>query len=220
MEGLTVRMQRCGSFDLAVGDVTWRVVHEVSFNPIPWVVVAMDSKGRHALYESFATIDEALSSMIAVSGAGDASSRFRVLLPCGQHFLRPGKVRAESVISTLGWTHTKRYIGYMVLSLPERATNMEARERFRRNITIGSARIGEMTCVERADGLSHWCADILLDRDGFVRWDEFQQDAARAFSPMRGEMLENYDFVPRIPTVPNAAVVIGFPEDRIRRPAA
>jgi len=223
MEGLTVTMRPCGSFDLALGSVTWRVVHEVSLLPRPWALVALDDQGltaRHSLFDSYGTIDEALTAMVVQSGSGDESTRFRVALPCGESFIRPGKVPAERVLSSLDWTHTKRYIGYMVLTLHEAATNLDAREGFRNRINIQNARIGDMACVERANGLSRWIGDILLDRDGFVRYQDFQEDAARAFSGIGGDMLPNFDFVPRTPTMPNAASVISFPADRTRRPAA
>jgi len=223
MEGLTVSLRPCGSFDLELGTVTWRVLHEVSLSPRPWALVALDNRGtigRHSMFDSYATVDEALRAMVEQSGAGETGTRFRVVLPCGQSFLRPGKVPAESVLSSLGWVHTKRYIGYMVLTLHEGASNLDAREGFRSRINLPNSRLGDMACVERAHGLSRWIGDVLLDRDGFVRYQDFQEEAARAFEGIGGDMFPDYDFVARQPTFPNAASVIAFPHDRVRSPAA
>lgn len=223
MEGFTVRLRPCGSFDLELDTVTWRVLHEVTLNPKPWALVAMDGRehvARHSMYDSYSSIDEALSAMMEHSGAGKASPRYRVILPCGESFLRPGKVPTESVLSSLGWVHTRQYIGYMVLTLHEGASNLDAREGFRKRINIPNARLGDMSCVERANGLSRWIGDILLDRDGFVRYQDFQEEAARAFDGIDGDMFPDYDFVARKPTFPNSASVITFPPERIRKPAA
>lgn len=223
MEGLTIKTRPCGSFELSHDGQTWRVVHEVSFRPTPWVLVAVDDKSgpmRVGVFDSFGTIDEALAKMVDVASGGK-ECRFRVVLPCGASFLRPGRIPAEEVMFTLGWVHTKRLTGYMHLSLPVHFSPREARDAFRRRVRIPNSRVGDVQCLGRSDSESVWLADIHLDRDGFMRISEFQIEAAAAFAGIEG-MLGSYDYAMRHPIRRSSeADVIAFPIDRVRqRPAA
>lgn len=239
MDATTIFMREDGHFDLPAEGFTWRVLHEERYDAArPWVLVAFDAgcgltasriagnlgtvmieaarrgEAGLAVFDCYETLDDALVGLARQAIGGAPGSRFRIVLPCGSSFLRPGKIPAEQVMSRFGWIHVRRLRGYMMMAFPEGACAYRVHDGFRKRLPHPGIRLGEAVRVEVKDGTANWCADVLMECGRFIRADEVQTAAAGAFEPARTDMLPYFDFVPHSPTVHSEARVIPFPRAR------
>ena len=219
MSGLVISLCADGAFDR--GDGRWQVARDDGFAPRPWALVSRDGSGRSSVLDNYECLDEALAAL-ASSGDGESPARFRVELPCGASFSRPGRVPAEEVMASMGWVYVRNFKGYKPLSFAAGSCPKAVRAAFRDSLPRG-AMLGQATVAGTDGATEAWCADVFVAHEGFVRFADIGSEAGAAFARVGADVVPgSFDFVAGTPAAGRGAEVVEFKSLRAarERPAA
>ncbi|NTF17186.1 hypothetical protein G6L37_01920 [Agrobacterium rubi] len=159
----------------------------------PWVITQLDlATCRWERADSFATLDEALNFAVC-EASGLARPNFRVRLPCGQHFSRPGHVPAEAVLSSLGWVYVTHLVGFSHFLSDTACTPAIARRHFLlMTKDTPNVVVGDVTPNDE-DGNRLWIADLHIPFDGFIRREDIESEKNISFAAEGIPLVEGFD---------------------------
>lgn len=185
MSLFTVFHRNDGSFEAESIDdpIVYKVIQDESIKGGPWVIVSRLKSGLGSMMEgSFESLDEALESAVAKAVTEEQAPRFRVEMTDGAAFQRPGRVPAESVLSGLGWINVREIVGHFVFSGPADMAPADARHLVSLDLAEKHVSIGSVDFVEAGKDASHWCADVKIPYNGFLRSEIIETIGSDAFS--------------------------------------
>ena len=221
MQGFVVALREDGLFEAASGrpgHSSVRVIFDGYSPASPWVAIALDGTGvMWERLDSFQSLDSALDFAVRQAFLMDALHEYSVKLPDGTSFKRPGRIGAEQVMASAGWLFVNSLIGFSMVATPVSSTVFDARAEMLRRIAGTTLKLGEVSLSDQDEEGMHWCADLTLAYEGFVRIEEIDKEARAAFSAEGVDVIPHFDFRTRTSVVSSQAAVIPFPEDRIVR---
>lgn len=220
MQGFVVTLREDGLFEAFSADPACPALR-VGCDPAqpgsPWTVLVPDRMGPGwAVVATFHSLDEALDFAVA-EATGTPGSAYDVRLPDGACFSRPGRVGAEQVMASAGWVYVISLIGFAMATTPSGTTSFEARAVMRSRIEGTGVRLGEVCLSDEDDEGMHWCADLMLPYEGFLRIEEIGAEAKAAFAAEGVEVIPHFDFRTRTSLRSSGASIIPFPPERIRQ---
>lgn len=202
MNAYEVKLAPHGFFEIPAtcpDGISFRVGYnpDVKFNP--WSVLTQDDEGiKWCCVRSFGDLDRALSFAVSQVLEESAGVEFRVNLPCGRSFKRPGRIAAENVMASMGWLYVHELVAYGGLLCPELSSPEEAEEAFKDLLD------GTMVSLDDVDYVGddfvssdngYWCAKYLLPYDGFLHLDRIESEIVIAFKAEGVEIFpEVFDF--------------------------
>jgi hypothetical protein len=223
MSTFTVHHRNDGSFEAASTDdpIVYRVLQDESIKGGPWVVVSRLKKGSHdgavlgsVLEGAFESLDDALESAVCKAVVEEKAPRFRVEMTDGASFQRPGRVSAESVLAGLGWINVREMVGHFVFSGPEEMTEEDARHLVSIDLDEKPLVIGSVDFVEIDGDRSHWCADLKIPYNGFLRAEIIESMGMDTFSE-QGLNVVCIEWTTRVPVKNWTAEVVDLAQWKI-----
>lgn len=196
MQGFEVTLEGHGLFHVPAqrpGDAARKISYDPETKRAPWVVTEMDGPTcRWYRIVSFNTLDEAMDWAVS-DATGLRRPNYRVNLPCGKHFSRPGRVPAESVLSALGWVYVTHLIGFSHFSSPSACSEARARRHFL-ELTQDSPSVvvGDVTACDDGEN-RFWIADLRIPFDGFIRREDIETEKDISFASERIPLVEGFD---------------------------
>jgi len=174
-----------------------------------WSLGRAAGSGTGALVARAASLDHGLAMLARASGC---MSTFRVGLPCGESFLRPGKVPAPEVLAALGYLAVGAVTAYAVLARPSSVGVAEVRRELLSGLP-GGVGLGEVEETDSEGGTTWWCCDLSVPFEGMLRLSEADAVVASAlarcpFEPVGRSEVE----AAALPTA-NSAKVLRFTLD-------
>jgi len=223
MRGIEISLREDGLFEAKAsvpGAEGVRITHDVRHPDAPWIALGVDETGvRWVQLGAFSSLDGALD-FAARSVSGDLRQAYSVVLPDGTRFLRPGRKPAEEVMASAGWVFVTSLIGFFMVQTEPGTGVFDARRTASETIASADVMLGEVHFVEADDDGLHWCADVSLEYDGFLRIEEIETEARAAFAAAGADVLPYYDFRTRVPVAGRSATIIQFPGTNARKSAA
>jgi hypothetical protein len=196
MQGFEVTLEDHGMFLIPAQnpeDGDRKIAYDAEIGRRPWVIMEMEiDTCRWARVESFATLDEALDWAVSAS-TGLSRPNYRVALPCGRHFSRPGRVAAEEVLTALGWVYVTHLVGFSHFASETSCSEHRARKHFFSLVEHSpSVVVGECTAVD--DGENRlWIADLHIPFDGFIRREDIETEKNISFASEGIPLVEGFD---------------------------
>lgn len=219
MRGFIVNLREDGLFEALSADPARpavRVMCDSSHPGSPWTAIVPDLEGAGWTgVASFHSLDDALDFAVA-EATGLPVTSYEVRLPDGIRFSRPGRVGAEQVMASAGWLYVSSLIGFAMTTTPQGTTPFQARAAMRTRIEGTQAVLGDVCLSDEDEEGMHWCADLMLPFEGFVRMEDIEAEARAAFAAEGIEVIPHYDFRTRTSLRTAGASIIPFPADRIR----
>lgn len=224
MQGFVVALRKDGLFEAAPsapGRATVRIIHDGMAESAPWTVIAPDETGvKWAPFRNFESLDQALDCAAGEAFGLEANQEYSVSLPDGTRFKRPGRIGAEQVMASAGWVYVVGLIGFSMLTTSSDANVFDARTAMRRRIAGTNLKLGEVSLADSDEDGLHWCADLTLAWEGFIRLEDIEMEAKAAFAAEGVEVIPHFDFKLRTSLSLSEALVIPFPTDRVRKSSA
>jgi len=196
MQGFEVTLEDHGMFlvpAMEAGDTDRKIAYDPELPRRPWVVMEMDAATcRWYRVVSFDNLDEAMNWSVS-DITGHKRPNFRVKLPCGRHFSRPGRIAAEDVLSSLGWVYVTHLVGYSHLVTDTSCSVGRARKHFL-NLTQNSPSVvvGDVTPCDEGDSRL-WIADLHIPFDGFIRREDIETEKNVSFAAEGIPLVEGFD---------------------------
>jgi hypothetical protein len=219
MTNLIVKLENHGFFEVpSVGGSSGSL--RVGFNPeysdAPWVVLSKDAEGiRWELLFSYSDLDRALAYAVRLQVGADQPWDYKIVLPCGQEFQRPGRVPAERVLASMGWLYVTHLIGYAIVPIAHAESVKQAQDYLTGIVVDTNIKVGGIDPVEGA--AAGWCANLVIEYHGFIHRDQLELELRTWFHAEGVEILpEIYDFRCR-QNVPASAEIISFEDKRKAR---
>lgn len=196
MQGFEVTLEDHGLFlvpALHPYDTDRKIAFDSEIARRPWVITQMDpATCRWERVDSFSTLDEALNAAVS-EASGLPRPNFRVRLPCGQHFSRPGRVSAESVLSSLGWVYVTHLVGFAHFFSETSCSEARARKHFLAMIEESpSVVLGDVSPSDEGDSRL-WIADLHIPFDGFIRREDIEAEKNNSFAFEGIPLVEGFD---------------------------
>lgn len=196
MQGFEVTLEDHGLFlvpAMHAYDGDRKIAYDSEFPRRPWVITQMDvATCRWERIDSFATLDEALNTAVS-EASGLARPNYRVKLPCGQHFSRPGNVPAEAVISSLGWVYVTHLVGFSAFLSDTNCSPSLARRHFLTMVKdTPNVVVGEVSPNDEGDNRL-WIADLHIPFDGFIRREDIETEKNISFAAEGIPLVEGFD---------------------------
>lgn len=226
MKGFVVTLRDDGLFEAPSrhpGRSAVRVMHDTEAFPSPWLAISQDGTGLEwASLASFQCLDQALDFAVREALSVSVTPGYAVEMPGGMSFSRPGRIALEQVMASAGWVYVNSLIGFVMVKTPDGTNVMEARTEVMGLLKGTQASLGEVNLSDRDEEGMHWCADVSLPFEGFMRFEEIEAEAKAAFAAEAIDVIPHFDFRTRASVARGKqATVIAFPADRIvKRPAA
>lgn len=203
-----VELNEDGSFTTHGRGMDCHLIYDPSPEGSRWLLLhSTNDQVDHPL-SAHASLDEALVAL--VGAAHDDCDSFSVSLPSNDLFSRPGKLRAEEVLATLGYALVDGLSAYAVYSPSTELTLDEALRSFREMmhgypVTMGSAAfIGDL---ENA-----WCCDFRVAFEGYVHRDAMQGYVESLLAGSGLEITEVIEYEDAGAEVPDESNVVAFPK--------
>jgi hypothetical protein len=151
------------------------LIVELGFDPQsgaePWCISVIDATGRCRHSETVPTLDIGLDRLSILGSATLNGLRglYRVELPGGASFQRPGSVPAEEILRKLEFNFVGSVHAFLVARLDGAMSQVEAALWFRDKVGVLAPLLGSVDLVESDEIEASWCADVLLPVNGFYR---------------------------------------------------
>lgn len=196
MQGFEVTLEDHGLFLVPAQrpeDGDRKIAYDPEMKRRPWVVTEIDpATCKWVPIESFTTLDEALDWAVS-DATGLLRPNYRVKLPCGQHFSRPGRINAEAVLSAMGWVYVTHLIGFSHFNSATPCSEHRARRHFVELVQDSpSVVVGEVTPCDDGEN-RFWIADLRIPFDGFIRREDIETEKDISFASERIPLVEGFD---------------------------
>lgn len=221
MKGFVVHLREDGLFEapaVAPGGSSVRIVYESADQRHPWVAMSLDDMGvKWRRMKGFHSLDEALDFSVSQVNWERTVCEYSVRLPDGMSFQRPGRLPAEQVMASAGWVFVTSLIGYAMVTTERNGNAFGVRAVMAKRLLGCQARIGDIDLSDADEEGLHWCIDLSLPYEGFIKVEDIGAEAKAAFAADKVDVMPHFDFRPRSNVAMTEATVIAFPEDRIVR---
>lgn len=190
-EAISVHLTQGGGFRIDDGK---GVTAELGFDPLcgtdPWRANVMDAAGRCLHSETVPTLDIGLDRLALLGSATQVGLRglYRVELPGGASFQRPGTVAAEEVLGKYDFSLVSSVRAFLVASLDSVFSATDAHLWFRERLGVLAPLQGSVDLVEADSNETLWCTDVLLPANGFYRPEDLLQFARASVGACGVEM--------------------------------
>lgn len=196
MSGFEVTLEDHGLFlvpAMHAYDTDRKIAYDSDHPRRPWIITQMDpATCRWERTDAFTNLDDALHFAVS-EASGLARPNFRVKLPCGQRFSRPGQVPAEAVLSALGWVFVTHLIGFSHFNSATACSEHRARRHFVELVQDSpSVVVGEVTACDDGEN-RFWIADLRIPFDGFIRREDIETEKNISFASERIPLVEGFD---------------------------
>lgn len=221
MKGFVVTLREDGLFEapcVRPGSSSIRVIYD-SYSPSsPWIALSLDDTGgKWARLDGFHCLDAAIDFAVRSALGEQMVPEYGVRMPDGTSFRRPGRIALEQVMASAGWLFVNSLVGFSMVTTGPEATVFDARGVMAERLKGSPAWLGDVNLADQDDEGLHWCADINLTYEGFVRVEDIDGEARAAFAAEGIQVIPHFDFRTRTSVSVSNASVIAFPEDRIVR---
>lgn len=224
MNALNVTLSDDGAFEITSqlpGKRDFRIIHDGAHDCHPWKVVSeLGGSGIWREEDSFQNLDEAMDWAVSLSTETFPAPGYGVTLPCGTFFSRPGRVKIEDVMASIGWVYVVSVDGYSPAPFPKNTNHQTVKSYFEDLVSDTAAILGSVDPeVDDADesGMVMWIADIKIPVYGFIRTDRAQAMFLDIFEQEGIPSTNSFDYTTRINVVPHAANVIQLDDMRALR---
>jgi hypothetical protein len=220
MQGFEVTLEEHGMFLVPSQTPEFgnlKIAYDPEFRRRPWIVLEMDlATCQWYRMDSFVTLDEALDW--AVSDVTEINRpNYRVKLPCGNYFSRPGRIPAEEVLSSMGWVYVTHLVGFSPFTSTEPCSEALALKHFL-EITQDSptVEVGEVTACDEGQNC-FWIADLRIPFDGFIRREDIETETNISFAAENIPLVEGYDCVIAVGGEARSAEILSLAEHAAAR---
>lgn len=224
MQGFEVTLEDYGQFHIPpahADDGDRKISFDPELSRRPWIVTEMSAEDcKWIRIESFNSLDDALDWCVSVT-TGAAKPQYRVNLPCGGSFSRPGRVKAEDVMSSMGWVYVTHLTGFAHFAPSEPCSETVVRRHFLSIIEESpNVRLGEITPLHE-DATLMWIADLHIPFEGFIQRDhiEFEKDIAFSSEGIKLRV-QGFDCKVKLGASPRSADLFDFSARRAQKMSA
>lgn len=158
-------------------------------------------------------LDEGLRLLVATAGSVDP---FRVELPCGDGFARPGRVPAAEVMAALGYSVVRGVNAFVVVSDSATVPPERIRRELLWRLKGRQVEIGDLEMVEGDGESSVWCCDLKVQFEGPIRENGARWLVTKALAGSGLEVMDQVELDVPYKVPANVAAVFRLP----RRQAA
>jgi hypothetical protein len=228
MNAINVTLSGDGAFEINSpypGKRDFRIVHDGAHDCHPWKVVSdLGETGFWRDEDSFQNLDEAMDWAVSLSSETYPTPGYGVTLPCGTFFSRPGRVKIEDVMASIGWVYVISVRGYSPITFPKGTPVSSITSHFEDLVEDTGAILGSVdrenpTDSEADSGLEMWLADITIPISGFIQTDFAVHTFKSIFEEEGIPSTEYFDYATRVNVSPHSANVIDFAAARKEREA-
>lgn len=152
-------------------------------------------------------LDDGLRLLVATSGSVDP---FRVLLPSGDSFARPGKVPALEVMAALGYSVVRGLSAFVVVTEAADYDSRKLRRELVANLSGRPLEVGEVDWVEGDGDSSVWCCDLRLSFEGPLQESGAKALVKRTLAGSGLEILDPVELDVPYKVPQNVAAVLRF----------
>ncbi|MBY3155516.1 hypothetical protein HFO56_24625 [Rhizobium laguerreae] len=218
MNALNVTLSPDGAFEINSpypGKRDYKIVHDGSDGCHPWKVVSeLGESGIWRDEDTFQSLDEAMDWAVSLSTETYPVPGYGVTLPCGTFFSRPGLVKIEDVMASIGWAYVTSVSGWSPVTYPKDTPQSVVESYFQDMVEDTAALLGSVDLCSPTEGdeehMDMWVADISIPVDGFIQTDHAQAIFLEIFEQEGIRCTDSFDYTTRINVVPHAANVIDF----------
>lgn len=186
-----IRMTEGGGFRIDSKGVSTELGFDPHCGMEPWCVAVVDADGRCLHSETVPTLDIGLDRLALLGSATQKGLRglYRVDLPGGGSFQRPGNVPAEEILRKFDFDLVGNAQTYLIAPLDAAITSVEAHEWFSQKLGVLAPLMGSVDLVETDANGGHWCVDVLLPVNGFYSPEGLMEFARNAVGHCGVEMI-------------------------------
>jgi hypothetical protein len=219
MNVLNITLSDDGAFEIISpipGKRDFKIKHDSTDACHPWKVISeMGGSGVWREDDSFQSLDEALDWSVSLSTETFPVPGYGVTLPCGTFFSRPGKVKIEDVMASIGWTYVLSVDGWSPIMYPKGTSKNAVISYFQNLVEDTAAVLGSVdrcppTDGEDDNGQEMWVADITIPVYGFIHSDHAQSSFASIFEDEGIPCMDAFDYTTRTNVTPHSATIIDF----------
>lgn len=215
MKLFTVHHRNDGSFEAEAPEdrLIYKVLQDEAVSGGPWHVVSREISGVGSVHESsFESLDDALEFAVRLAlilDDDEPTPRFEVEMLDGETFQGMGRVPAESVLAGMDWINVRELVGNYMIKGPEDMSQEEADFRVHQDIADKHVFLGQVDFVESEDGKSHWCADLRIPQNCFMKRELIEKVAEEAFT-LEGLSVMCIEWSTRTPVKAWTAEIVQF----------
>jgi hypothetical protein len=166
-----IRLTDAGSFQVDRDGPTAELCFDAFGGEAAWSVTVFDAQGRCLHAEHFADLDAGLDRLADLGRVERTGLRnlYRVALPDGRSFQRPGSLPAASVLRMLGFDFHDNVATFLVVAKDEATDRTDAFALFRERLGMLAPLLRSVEAVAVDGDGDLWCAEILLSVNGFYQ---------------------------------------------------
>lgn len=186
-----IRMSEGGGFRIDGDGVSAELGFDPQCDLEPWCVAVIDDEGRCLHSETVSTLDIGLDRLALLGSATQKGLRglYRVDLPGGGSFQRPGNVQAEEILHKFDFDLVGSARTFLIAPLDSAITATEAYRWFSEKLGVLAPLMGSVDHVESDSTDGHWCVDVLLPVNGFYTSEGLLEFAKGAVAACGLEMI-------------------------------
>lgn len=226
MNALNVTLSDDGAFEITSplpGKRDFKIIHDGADACHPWRVISeMGGSGIWRNEDVFQSLDEAMDWAVSLSTETFPVPGYGVTLPCGTFFSRPGRVKIEDVMASIGWTYVISVNGWSPITYPKGTSKNAVLSYFQDLVEDTAAILGSVdrcppTEGENDKGTDMWVADITIPVYGFVHTQHAQENFLAIFEEEGVPCVDSFDYTTRTNVIPHTATVIDLESVRKAR---
>jgi hypothetical protein len=218
MNALNVTLSTDGAFEINSpypGKRDYKIIHDASDNCHPWKVISeLGESGIWRDEDTFQSLDEAMDWAVSLSTETYPVPGYGVTLPCGTFFARPGRVKIEDVMASIGWVYVTSVTGFSAVTYPKGTPKSVVDAYFQDMVEDTASLLGSVDLCNPTDGedkpMDMWVADITIPVDGFIPTDRAEATFMEIFEQEGVSCTDSFDYATRINVAPHSANVIDF----------
>ncbi|MCS4088983.1 hypothetical protein [Rhizobium sp. BK176] len=216
MNALNVTLSTDGAFEINSpypGKRDYKIIHDGSDTCHPWKVISeLGESGVWRDEDTFQNLDEAMDWAVSLSTEIYPVPGYGVTLPCGTFFARPGRVKIEDVMASIGWAYVTSVDGWSPVTYPKGTPKSVVESYFQDMVEDTASILGSIDlCNDNEDEpMDMWIADITIPVDGFIQTDRAIETFKAIFEQEGVTCTGSFDYATRINVAPHSANVIDF----------
>ena len=215
----TVTLLTDGAFEIVSpfpGKRDYRVVHEGIYEACPWKVISeLGESGVWRDENSFQTLDEAIDWCVAMSSETFPVPGYGINLPCGSFVTRPGKVKLEDVMASMGWLYVVSVLGHSPIQYGRGTSYATVAAYFEDLVEDTAAILGNVDLCTKPEesvekGRELWIADITIPVCGFIHTATATETFRAVFEQEGIPHTDCFDYTTRVNVRPHEALILDF----------